>query len=686
MIKGFEIVLNGVTYSEGFDWKTNPSIEIKRNTAERAIYENPSFDFTAYGTLRQDIENIVFSNPLCKSLDIEILKNGVVIWNGRIKTSDFNTVLNSPEKGTYTEIEVIDRNYKSYFKPLAKVPIDIQSLLDRNCEITTWRPTPININFYQFVSVFPTTPYPRKTFTVYNLLKKVVLDVTNGEATFESDYFESGEGENLVIALGDWITNEHPKNNMAISWEQLTSDLFKYLNLFVKYYSIEDEQYVRIEPYDYFYDDGTTFLIEDASNVQQTTQIDKLVSSVSIGDPSPLDNYEKAFETFEYSSFEKQIIGVENDCTFENELSLVGTTLIVNSDKIRYTLTQGLVSVPEDADDQFREKFFLVQTDGTDATVFELGTSKYYNDLFLNSQILRRYFDGSTPISVYPEIIEGVDYFSVASSAELDTGILVGSVPAVHTLNNLWYFGENVLIDNNSTITDNYAVNIVNGGFENGTQRTRFTAGQLNTYSFEFDFEVAFFGGATIPPGEVSEIRIGLLVYDISAGLSSYYYSDYVEVPFIEGYRSLSHTTDTIFMDVGDYAYCWIESKGIIAVGGAINWGYNTNSKWLISTCKSFQADFVEGSKKRLVFETTFKDYPISEDDFNSIRLNPEQKIKVTSNKYLQNGYIEGFKFDYETKQTAIILASAKGFEINTDAVSASDVRVFDYTFSEEFS
>lgn len=670
----WQLIINGIIYDEGFEFKSNPSIELKRDETSRAIYEDPGFDFIARGQLCKDLSGYVAGSSGCLSLDVEVVRNKVTEWVGKIKTSDIIHHYNSPEKGTYKEVEIIDRNYKAYFKPYGKIKVDIQSPYDLECEKLDSIPEPLYQNFFD-PNDLP-TDYLRKTFRLYDVLEHITLLITRNNVVFESDYLSSNEQEYLSIALGDWITEQFSIKPLIVSWDQILTDLCKYHNLWIRYYENSGVPTVRVEPYSYFFDSGNFYFFENASSVSTVTQIDKLYATVKIGDSSPVTNYaDAAYVDFQFDTFRDQEINVSDDCSFDSELSLTGS-ILYDSDKIQYVLLEG------DDDDQYADNLFFVETDGTDVTRFNRGSAIFYNQSFLNSRILVRYFDSVAPISLAPENFVGVDYFQCQNSEIRTYGVV--ATPGAYQLDFLWFDGDIIQYDNDGTLSTVFRQDNINGTPSvSSTDATLFTATVSGSRSFFVDANVAFYGGSSIvgTPMFTAVVR----TRDVSAGVYSYHLSEPVEVLFNSGLRKLTYETDPIFLDVGDTAELYLISNSVTAIAGVINYAFGEDSKFGTAACSKFDGKFVADGYKRLINEINYDDYPISKVDFDTIRSNPGQLIKLSSNEYNLSGYIDSFKYDMETCQTQVKLISKNAAQMTGESPIGAFGSVFDETFGDEF-
>lgn len=650
----YQLLINDVAYSRDFEFVANPAIELKKDDNERVIYENPSFNFFAYNELKDDLETLIEANPICLSIDCKVVRNEEIIWLGKIKTSDITHNYYSLDKGNYKEVEIIDNNYKCYFKALSKVDLDVESPYDLDCNVLAERLLPTQINFFLSSTM---DDYPRKTFKVYELLKHMVLLISKGEVEFESEYFTIGEGKDLAIALGEWISLESSINAMTLNWTDLTRDLFRYYNLWSSYYIDGVTSKIRIESYDYFFSTNEFSNIENVSDLKVSSKLDKLYSSVKIGDGSKVNDFDEAnYVDFQLDTFREKSIDVSNDCSFDSELDLTGR-ILYDSDKIEYSILKA------DTEEQYFDRLFLIETDGENAIKYTRGNTEFYNRGLLNSKILRRYFDGVSPISVYPESFNGVDYFQVKNTSIISYGkIIVGGGENIQ-LDRLAYYGDAIQFDSDGVISTVNSTHSINGVLSSAVNATQFTASSSGSRKFYCNFRVAVFNGTV---SSSPQLRVNVRINDVSAGTFTDIESDYQVVEMNGGITNLEFETDSIVLDTNDTVLVWIESTNIFAVSGVVTYAFDVNSTFGVFGCSNYESEFIADSVKQLKYESIFDGYPINKTDFDYIRQQPYQVLNVNSGEYIIRGFIESFKYDYETSATNVKLLSNKGANKNT--------------------
>lgn len=663
----FQINFLGEIWSEGFQFNENPAIEVVRNLDENEIYEKPFFDFKASGELFVAIERAMINN-ICSNAPIQILRDGFVVWDGFVRVSDVDCTFFS-DQGNYKEIEVIDGNLNLYFKNRKSYQVDFDNPFDLECNRVN-PPERFTVNFFE-----PSDPVNneirRQVYSFKDALDFVVLIISDGNVIIESDFFTTGEGKEWVFANGDLLANEFAiKFLPLVSWEEMSRFMSRTFRLFRYHYQRDGQQYVRIEPYDYFFSEFEEIKYDAVREVKFGADISRLWSTARVGDSNPVDeNFDVSYTDFSFNTHEEQVVGVGGSCGSGQELELSLSAISVDTDKIEVAVTQGTTTK------DYQKLNFVIETDGSNALSFTQGIYSYYNQTFFNGRILNRHFDGSNPVTVFPAESPDLNYFKFQQDTQSEIGRVIPAGLTNVLLGRLYFEADNIVYDPDATFTSFSSFNsIALNGLPSGSPApdvTRFVCNKPGTYKIECDWNV-FIGGAVFDWNDINPALVFCVVdhFNSVGGFIERFESD-VGTQLNDGKtfigNNIKFETLSMTLGFGDRIECFLKSNVIEDVqNGVISFGMSSGSYITTVPCETFVNDLEIGTKQQ-IYKTAFSGYPMPEADFDRIRENPGIGHRVFSyncaDEYEFTGFAERIKFDLITCQTDVELISAESFK-----------------------
>lgn len=654
-MQGYSIRFLNQLWESEFEFTESPAIEVIFD--DNVIYEKPHFDFKAYGDLFTAIQDKQ-QQVTCGNEDIIVYREGEVIWTGLVRISDINNVFH--ESGNcYKEVEVIDNNYNAWFLNFDSTEIQMDIAYDLECERTS---IPSQTTYTLFNPSTPATTYERDGYNVYDVVRHLVKLITRNNVTVQSDFFTSGDGQYLAIFNGDQLGNDEPFDALKISYKDLIDDLNKAYNLTIRHYTSGGVNYVRIEQYSYYYS-GEALLYDYVSNVRHSTKLDKLFSLARIGDANKIDeSFTTVFVPFEFSSFDEQKVNVGQDCSSGSELSLSLQNLIVNTDKIHFQVVNG------STDTTYRDSLFLVECNEDDeAIVYTRAGVSYYNDSLTNGKILARYFDGSAPITVFPDSYDDINYWSVTTDELKGAGSpVLSATPQTLILGQLWYPHDIEYYDSDNTVDTTTKTNQINATAVGTEDAFRWTCSKTATYKISANFRVGTTVAlAILPPSERVKLRLNIRHEDNGGSLINLYSSEYIEAH--DSKANLTYETPNITVSSTDKVFAYLNSNTLNNVGGGtVDYLIYSGSSLSVLGCPNFVSQYSSDTFKNMIYKTVFDNYPMTKETFDTIRANPGIKNRVVTknhNTYYINGYIDSLKYDYDKR---IANVSLKGNEIYT--------------------
>jgi len=620
--------LDGTLYENPDGWDELRS-KIKRDDNLNAvlIFQEASVEFT--GDAYTYLYDKLITDGFCSVVEIEVQQSCSdgntyqTLFKGRIFLADceFN------ERTGKAQAKLEDNSYYSLIKNNAKIKTALDTDLTKNGQPLTQAPV-YEVDFYS-VSANTLTKSDVPCMRVYDAFKYLISFMTDNKVGFASSLFDiGGRWEGLCITTGERI-----RTNTDLPWQQINFTTL----INEVYYATEplimiiEDPYgspvIRIEDRNYSYANTTNFLLENVYEVVTGVEQAKLYSSVTVGSSNVDDTFSTTNfpENIDFLGFKSEQLFITGECNIDNDLQLTGDFIRSSNIIDKQLLNQ-----------DYDKEFFLIHTElasnvsgrTTNTNIFNESPPRYYyNDALRNSEIMNRW-SGGLPSSLIKYVgVIGDGLFEATSAALQTFSVFTGLTAPVQFTN----------IINNS------------GGFWDGTDT--YTAATTGIYYFTYRATIT-----NVAPNVGGIGRAMMRVFD--SGNNFKYEESYTFslpstgggfVNIVENYR--------LTLNTGDYAQLFTvyESPGIQAInvitGASLECTSNTIGGAAINTYDPTEYP---------VLTYTF-DYPLTDNQFNSLVLNPIGKIGFAmASQPFRYGWVKDISYNHINKSATIKLITSQ--------------------------
>lgn len=381
-----------------------------RDFREKIVRVRGDYKFTAYQGLYELLYTHLVTEGVCSALDAKVYYSGdstndyEYIFKGQIKPQDSEfDLINLSCDG-----QILEDVWAARFAQAEDQRIYLNSTRSKNNLSIVGCPKQ-DVYFYdpRDGSYEADT---RITYKVYDVLAFLVRYYTDGEATFESTYFESGgDGDQYHITTGLELRTHSGQINPQISFSELFSELNKKFDLFIIIEGTNDAPVLRIERRSYSLVEYPVLDVNNPEQVTVKTDLDQLYPIVKVGSSQTDYNYDEraSYPNRRFKSWNDEEYNTLGDCEFENNVLDLVSTYRIDSNSIEQALDFG-----GNDDETFDENIFLVEVDDNnyaiqfndDTTQADTNITYFYNFNLTNEQVLSRWFDG-----IPAEIAESVE-------------------------------------------------------------------------------------------------------------------------------------------------------------------------------------------------------------------------------------------------------------------------------------
>ena len=463
--------------------------EDKLNSSERIFRDKCNSDFSFCGCAYDYLYNL-FVNDKCEDVILTVYNDaGLLLYKGTIQPtiSEFNLGLR------VCKTKVRDMSFSSKLHD----NMDLEVILSNRNTISC---KPIEVNKTILEEAMLGGDEEIISFDILDVIKYIVSYISDNSINVVSDYlslngFVITTGYNLYGIADGVMASIYPN----VSLKKVFDNLYKFLNLYFSIDSYMDgEQYLRIEPYEYFFNDEVIYSIDELPlNTTHFVDIDRIFSNIKVGNNNNIEKEvfvngitinPKRYRGFmEFTSTTCRSCGAN----ISNTLDLSGD-FIVDHNVITNILRK------EYTDKSFIDGIFLIHYNKSTMemvrTSYVAGGTTYniVNDIFRNENILNRLLGTKTDCLTVP-ITDGFylekNYTRAASQAR--------DCIVMHFLS---YNPSISIIDDNSDMLDTVVKNITIPNLEcmptqtfADNKNTYFTAINAGTYHMELsviDFKI----------------------------------------------------------------------------------------------------------------------------------------------------------------------------------------------------
>lgn len=580
------------------------------------------FEGTAYSYLKSAYDSNYCASVTC-DYDLDCGSGFTSFYKGIILLKDV-------EFDIYNCIAAVDVKDDSYLAKIqnnkkAKAVIDVG--ISKNGDPLAPNITPVTPISIEFLNPDDGMSYSsaktgREVYRVYDTLRFLIDYMTDGTVGFESDYFNTGEGQYTYITTG-LIASTGAGTAPNISYEDFFNELNKLFNIGFAIEESGGNPVIRIENITALFNSTTTAVFNNVNSLKLSTDIDVLYASVRVGD----SNHTKAddlptfsgFPDIRFLSFDEEDYTVVGECSEDKVLDLV-SDWVIDSNTIQDIVGNG--------NDDFDEDILFIQVDsgltttenGIDPTNPTTQTYFPYNAILNNKSKIERWFEG-IPNSIAKYLSDSlVDTYAAHSNANQN-------VPASYAL-----CAFQIEDSDPSTLYDNTAGNY------------KYTSPANGVYTFELE---ASFTSSLVPTG--GGVAIEFRRYDSGASLVD---TQTFGIGIFVNPTSFTFSA-TFYLDVGDYVQIYAQRGAVVATITLLSGS--------ISRCIATEngGGQYEATGDALRFKLLTFDTPVEVAQMLAMMANTKGKIELTSRNGISTyGWIRELPFKLNEMVSQVVLVT----------------------------
>lgn len=238
-----------------------------------------------------------------------------------------------------------------------------------------------------------------QAYKLIDVIKYVVSFMTDNRMTVSAPCFESGGiYEGICVVNGHELSSYDQIKHPIVSWDTLSTDLVKRLNVQFSIIGTLDLPIMKIDTFNDFYNYTTALeIIDTPDEIKLETDENRLYSIVEIGSEKTDTTSVLQFpDVYSLTSFRRESFHFKGTNNIDRKLDLVGKLVV--SHAVIEVVTENLSGY-----DSYEDDVFLIQYDvATNSShqsnwVGSLAVNKHlFNEMFTNQNILNRW-SGSLP-------------------------------------------------------------------------------------------------------------------------------------------------------------------------------------------------------------------------------------------------------------------------------------------------
>jgi len=466
-------------------------------------------------------------------------------------------------------------------------------------------------------------------YTVFDAIRYYIDFMSDGEIGFESSALDTGgEFEGMCMTTGAELfyqdNSEFNFTNVRRPFSEIIETVCRLLNLgwWLERDSANNPVF-RLEDKDYFYASTIAFNLDNVKGISKRYAKDKLYATVTLGSSDTNDDVNYTFpENISFNGFLQEQYQMLSNCNIDANLDLT-SNIILSSNVIEAAVTAN--------DNSYNDGLFLVDVDMATLKAVAsdwLGTPDvYYNERLNNANVLQRSL-GYVPNEIANYLTGVSPLFQAAKTSNQN----IAGAGTVLT--------EPIAFQNDST----------GGNFD--------TDGVWNTTTYEF----------TAPIAGLYTIDVSLILDNLLAGSYSGYikYRVYDAGGFAGGnlydtYENASITVVSGVQTKTDTYQCFIPQgyKLVMALeltGLLVSCNINTLSTVACTASDAGNNILETNDPSRFPIENYSFEYPLSKDQYNTLKDAPNQQITVNDGTNYLNGWIDKIEYSRNTGLTKISL------------------------------
>jgi len=571
-----------------------------------------------------------FDNNVCYEATIRIFddENESIDFYGVIKVSDidfkpdmFLAVCEVQNNNITAKIE----NNQSIECVLnaQKTKNNIDYSVTTQTDITIYDPTGINT-------------VTREGIRIYDAFASILTFVSDGELSFESDYFNPSISSNeqaFSVLMNGQELRTGSNFSPTISFKDLFNDMNSLENLALAY----EDGTIRIENKDYFKQQTSSVTFENVSDLSQSLATESLYARVKFGSSSTLDSFDY-IQDIRFAAMGQESYHLGGQCNTNTELDLRTVKIITDANIIQDVIPSA-GGMGGNANESYDDSVLIIHCDSNNEVVLTpkpaSATDFYYNDRFTNRRVALRWL-GQVPQSIYAFLGGQLNqaYINQVGN-DVPPSSLYGFAPTQESPSpwndpNGNYAVQTVYFP--TIAQDGY---LEGGGalFNSQMQLGIYTAPSNGVYSFEFD---------------VTCDRPNVFIHKMYSGTLAGAADGYVFEGDALGnniYQTIGGAT--FYLNAGEYV-------GVRALGIGGAGIYYANSTFRAfdpngGTWQTYDASRVYQIENKL-------SYPINIEDWKTIKLLPFQSILLTYQTGQTNGWLKDISRNLKTGKAEVTL------------------------------
>lgn len=395
----------------GFD---DSVINLERDAEIDGLFVKYTNKLRWYGAAYTYIKS-KFEANFCSTIDIDIMYkcrdgNYDLLYRGIMILSE----LEFDEQKCIIDATIEDDSFSGRITRNKNIEAKVDVALSKNANTIT-PVTPASIILFFVSSGSNVGTGARYCYSVYDCFEYLISFMTDGLVGFASDYFSTGEGNNLYITTGKEIRTHDHSGIPMISFKDLFVNVNKKYNISFSVQLVAGQRIMRIENKEYFYQNTTLTTLPNVPDIKVKIDNKRLYVNVKAGSSSantdyPALSYPTGLRFLNYREEKYHVLG---DCSIDSTLDLVNDWHI-DSNSIEDILVN--------ANDEYDEEIFFITSDnGTNANKGNpFGTSPpyYYNRELMNDMVIPRWL-GGIPNSIAAYLGNGNDEFAAHKAADI---------------------------------------------------------------------------------------------------------------------------------------------------------------------------------------------------------------------------------------------------------------------------
>lgn len=641
MVSKFQFFLDGIQVQDPKGWE-DLDTTIKRDNALQGVIISQESQPEFYGDGYTLIKNKFDTSGFCEFVEIEIKQtcdqlNYQTIFTGVIFLSDCKFDL----MRCSVKVKTVNNGYYAKISNNKNIKADISVGRSKN-DVDITAAASHNVAFFVPASgTYGTASIA--VYSMYEVFKFLTAFVSDGTIDFVSDDFGvGGQWEGVCITTPHEISFTDQTVVPMVSFQEAFTEINKKLRIGFSIEVINSVPTLRIENLEYFFTQTSIITLPDAKEVTMAMDTSQLFSAVHLGSSTTLDSY-PPFGTLSFPEligflgFKDETYHVIGTCNVDRTLEL-SSEWIISSNVIEEIFVNWSFS--------YDGKVVLVNIDeATNKAVqsnwVDPSTGKYYyNKAFNNESVVSNWFFG-IPNQIALFLGDGNDTFRASNTT------------------------NNVLVEDNV----NYLVmgfddetnppnNDPNGNYNPVTAEYTIPQSGIYTFNTSGRMRMRMQSGNT---SVLTNFFVRISVYDLFNVL---YLSQ--DIPcYYNGNIENSHTSKSPY---------YVTFKGnavfyVPFVGYTVRVEYkiysstpSVHNQLINSTYQctgAINGGGIVGSSdpENYKIKVYSFDYPLTFDQFNTIKADPKKLITFTTNNGVtQTGWIEEIKYYHHNKVASLKL------------------------------